>query len=337
MIDTAFYENHGPLSLEEVAKICEAELVDKSQSSVKINNIAAFNNAGAGDICFFYDKKQKPLAAEIKSTACITTAELLALIPEGVISLVSNNPHLSFLKLNEALYSEPKKVAEIASSASIAASAKIGKNCYIGENVVIEENVVIGDNCFIDHNTVIAQGCRIGSNCQINTHVRISHCLMGNNCLILSGARIGEDGFGFIMVNGQHKRLPQIGRAIIGNDVEVGANACVDRGAMDDTIVGDGCRIDNLVQVAHNIKLGRGCVLVAQTGIAGSCTFGDYVVCGGQTGFADHLTIGSGAQIGAQSGIMRDVEPGTVVMGTPAVPIKDFMRQVSFLQKSSKK
>jgi len=135
------------------------------------------------------------------------------------------------------------------------------------------------------------------------------------------------------MIDGQHKRIPQIGRVIIGDDVEIGVNSCVDRGALDDTIIGDGCRIDNLVQIAHNDILGRGCVVVAQTGIAGSCTFGDYVVCGGQTGFADHLTVGSGAQIAAQSGILQNIEPGAVVMGYPAIPIKDFMRQTLTLKK----
>ena len=160
---------------------------------------------------------------------------------------------------------------------------------------------------------------------------------MGNDCYVYGGARIGLDGFGFMVINGKHQRIPQVGRVIIGNDVEIGANSCIDRGALDDTVIGDGCRIDNLVQVAHNDKLGRGCVIVAQTGIAGSCTFGDYVVCGGQSGFADHLNIGSGAQIGAQSGLMRDVEPGAIVMGYPAVPIKEFMKQVAMVQKLTKK
>ena len=160
---------------------------------------------------------------------------------------------------------------------------------------------------------------------------------MGDDCYIYTGARIGQDGFGFQLINGQHKRIPQVGRVIIGNDVEIGANTCVDRGALDDTVIGDGVRVDNLVQIAHNDKMGRGCVIVSQTGIAGSCTFGDYVVCGGQTGFADHLNVGSGAQVAAQSGVMRDIEPGAVLMGYPAVPIKDFMRQVSYLQKVSKK
>ena len=171
----------------------------------------------------------------------------------------------------------------------------------------------------------------------MGVNASVCYTIMGNNCYIFTGARIGQDGFGFQVINGQHKRIPQLGRVIIGNDVEIGANSCVDRGALDDTVIGDGCRVDNLVQIAHNDKLGRGCVIVAQTGIAGSCTFGDYVVCGGQTGFADHLNIGSGAQIGAQSGLLRDVEPGAVMMGYPAIPLKDFMRQVSYLQKLSKK
>ena len=138
-------------------------------------------------------------------------------------------------------------------------------------------------------------------------------------------------------MNGHHHRIPQLGRVIIGNDVEIGANTCIDRGALDDTIIGDGSRIDNLVQIAHNDKLGRGCVIVSQVGIAGSCTLGDYVVCGGQVGLADHLHIGNGVQIAAQSGVMRDIEDGAVMMGSPCVPFKDFMRQVAFLQKNSKK
>lgn len=189
----------------------------------------------------------------------------------------------------------------------------------------------------IEPNVVIAQGCKIGKNCRIGNNASIAYSIIGDNCYIYTGARIGQDGFGFQFMNGQHHRIPQLGRVIIGNDVEIGANACIDRGALDDTIIGDGSRIDNLVQIAHNDKLGRGCVIVSQVGIAGSCTLGDYVVLGGQVGLADHLNIGSGAQVAAQSGAMRDIEAGAVVMGSPCVPIKDFMRQVSFLQKNSKK
>ena len=337
MVDTRFYENHGPFTLAQVAEICDARVEDASKADVEVRELATMSAAAEGDICFFYDKKQRAKAAEIRATACITTPELLDAIPDGVIKLTTENPRLAFLKLNTAFYREPQIVPEIRPSAVISKTALIGENCYIGDNVVLEDNVKIGDNCILEANVVISRGCEIGSNCRIGVGAHISHCLMGNDCYVYSGARIGWDGFGFLFVQGQHKKIPQVGRVIIGNDVEIGANTCIDRGALDDTVIGDGCRIDNLVQVAHNIKLGRGCVLVSQTGIAGSCTFGDYVVCGGPTGFADHLNVGSGAQIAAQSGIMRDIEPGAVVMGTPAVPIKDFMRQVAFLQKAGKK
>ncbi len=337
MVDTRFFINKGPFSLEKVAEICEATLVDASQSSVTISDIATLEKAGEGQICFFFDKKKKAQAAEIKATACVTTEEFKDLIPQNVVVLVCANPHLAFVKLNYALYEEPRPAPEIRPTAVISKTALIGENCYIGDGVVLGDNVKIGDNCILEANCVIGHGCQIGNNCRIGANANVAYCLMGNDCYIYGGARIGWDGFGFMTLQGQHKRIPQVGRVIIGNDVEVGANACIDRGALDDTVIGDGCRIDDLVMVAHNIKLGKGCILVSQTGIAGSCTFGDYVVCGGQTGFADHLNIGSGAQIAAQSGIMRDVEAGAVVMGSPAVPIKDFMRQVAFLQKAGKK
>jgi len=337
MADNRFFINKGPFSLEKVAEICDATLVDPAQSDVVISEIATLDKAGEGDICFFFDKKKKAQAAEIKATACVTTEEFKELIPQNVAVLVCDNPHLGFVKLNYALYEEPRPAPEIRPTAVISKTALIGENCYIGDGVVLGDHVKIGDNCILEANCVIGHGCQIGNNCRIGANANVAYCLMGNDCYIYGGARIGWDGFGFMMLQGQHKRIPQVGRVIIGNDVEIGANACIDRGALDDTVIGDGCRIDDLVMVAHNIKLGKGCVLVSQTGIAGSCTFGDYVVCGGQTGFADHLTIGSGAQIAAQSGIMRDVEPGAVVMGYPAVPIKDFMRQVAFVQKASKK
>ena len=267
MVDTSFFINNGPFTLQQVAEICEAELQNAEKAGVTVNNINTMERAGAGEICFFYDKKAKAKGAEIKAEACVTTAELAQFVAENVIVLISANPKLAFLKLNSRLYAEYQPRADIASSARIHPSAIIGQNCSIADHVVIGENVKIGDNCILEAGAVI--------------------------------------------------------------------NSCVDRGALDDTVIGDGCRIDNLVQIAHNDKLGRGCVVVAQTGIAGSCTFGDYVVCGGQTGFADHLTIGSGAQIGAQSGLMRNVEPGAIMMGYPAVGIKDFMRQTAYLQKAA--
>ena len=337
MADKVFYKYHGPKSIKEIAQITHAEILTEGKDEEQIENICSIETAGASDLCFLYDKKSKDKAQNIKAKACIAIKELSHLVPDGVILLVVENPKSAFIDLVSSFYDEYKPVAKVENDVCISNSAKIGKNCYIGHHVVIEDDVVIGDNCTIEANVVISRGCKIGNNCRIANNASIAYCLMGNDCYIYTGARIGQDGFGFSVVDGRHKRIPQIGRVIIGNDVEVGANTCIDRGALDDTIIGDGTRVDNLVQIAHNDKIGNCCILVAQTGIAGSCTFGDYVVCGGQTGFADHLNIGSGVQVGAQSGVMRDIEPGAIVMGTPTVPFKDFMRQVAFLQKNSKK
>ena len=337
MIDTKFFDNNGPFSLAEICKICEAELVDESKAGEKILDISNMDKAGSGEICFFYDRKAKEKASSIKASACITTKDLVSLLPEGVIALTTENPKLAFLKLNMAMYKEKTPKAYVSEKASIHPTAKIGENCYIGDFAVIGENVTIGNNCRIEPHASIAANCEIGNNCRIGDGAYVSYCKMGNDCYIYSGARIGCDGFGFMFLAGKHVRIPQIGRVIIGDDVEIGANACIDRGALDDTKIGSGTRIDNMVQIAHNDVIGNGCIVVAQTGVAGSVTFGDYVVCGGQVGIADHLKIGSGAQIASQSGVMREVDAGAVVMGSPAVPFKEFMRQVATIQKLTKK
>ena len=336
MVDRSFYRNNGPFSLAEIARICEARISDNDKSGLEVNDIATMENARKGDVCFFYDKKAKEEAAKIKATACVTTEELAQFVAPETAVLICGNPKLAFLKLNSLFYEIPLPEAQIATSARIDKSAQLGMNCFVGENAVIGKNVKIGNNCIIEANAIIEDNCEIGQGSRIGAGAHIAFCRMGENCHIFSGARIGQDGFGFMMIGGQHKRIPQLGLVIIGNDVEIGANSCVDRGALDDTVIGDGCRIDNLVQVAHNVRLGKGCILVSQVGIAGSTVLGDYVVCGGQVGLADHVHIGSGAQIAAQSGVMGNVEPGAVVMGYPVVPIKQFMRQTAFLQNAVK-
>lgn len=337
MIDQRFYKNNGPFTLERIAEICSAQLSDISKGKVEIKDIGSITAGQAGEICFFFDRKKKEMAAQIKTAACVTTPAFVELIPQGVIVLTCDNPHDAFIALNRAMYSEILPSPAIHPKAVIAPSAKIGKDCYIGANAVVGENVIIGDNCILEANCTIADGCEIGNHCRIGSNANVMHTIMGNNVYIYGGARVGWDGFGFQTVAGVHRRIAQLGRVIIGNDVEIGANSCVDRGALDDTVIGDGCRIDNLVQVAHNDKLGKGCILVAQVGVAGSCTFGNYVVAGGQVGFADHLNIGDMAQIGAQSGVMRDVEAGSTIMGTPAVGARDFMKQTAYVQKLCKK
>lgn len=337
MVDKRFYNVKEGVTLETAAKVMSAVMQNPQAGAKPISSIATMQKATANDICFFYDRKEKQAASEIKALACVTTADLSAFVPQGVEILISDNPKIAFIKLNEFMYSEKTCAIGIDKSAIIADSAEIGADCFIGANAVIGENVTIGRGCVIEPNVVIARGCSIGENTRIGASASIAYSIIGKNCYIYAGARIGHDGFGFQFIDGQHHRIAQLGRVIVGDDVEIGANACIDRGALDDTIIGNGTKIDNLVQIAHNDKLGQGCLIVSQVGIAGSCNLGDYVVCGGQVGIADHINIGSGVQIAAQSGVMRDIEAGQTMMGSPCVPFKDFMRQVAFLQKNSTK
>jgi UDP-3-O-[3-hydroxymyristoyl] glucosamine N-acyltransferase len=197
--------------------------------------------------------------------------------------------------------------------------------------------VEIGARCLIGANSVIGQGSVLGDDVRVGPNVSISHALIGARVRLYPGARIGQDGFGFALDPRGYVKVPQLGRVVIENDVEIGANTTIDRGAGPDTVVGAGTMIDNLVQIGHNVRIGRGCVLVSQVGISGSTRLGDYVMIGGQGGLVGHLTIGHGAQIAAQAGIMRDVAPGERVMGSPAVPFREFFRQVAALQKLARK
>ena len=201
---------------------------------------------------------------------------------------------------------------------------------------MIGAKVEIGGNCVIKANTVIEAGVVVGDETEIGPNAYLSHCLVGRRCQIHAGVCIGNRGFGFAMDPGGFVDVPQLGRVVIEDDVEVGANSTIDRGAGPDTVIGAGSKIDNLVQIGHNVRLGRGCVLVAQSGVAGSTRLEDHVALGAQAGVAGHLTIGKGAQLSAQSGIMRDIPPGQAVAGTPGMPIKEFFRLVAIWRRQVK-
>jgi len=184
---------------------------------------------------------------------------------------------------------------------------------------------------------VIGPGCAIGAGGVIGAQVTIAFALIGDHVLIHPGARIGQDGFGFVSGPDGHLKIPQLGRVIIQDDVEIGANTTVDRGAGPDTVIGEGTKIDNLVQIGHNVRIGRHCVIAGQVGISGSTVLGDFVALGGKVGLSDHVTLGSGAQVAALSGVMRDIPPGEVHMGIPARPIREFMRETALLSRLAKK
>jgi UDP-3-O-[3-hydroxymyristoyl] glucosamine N-acyltransferase len=203
--------------------------------------------------------------------------------------------------------------------------------------VVIEDGVVIGNNSSIDHNSVIKRNVVIGNNTKIASNVTISHSVIGNNVIIHPGTRIGQDGFGFASDHTGHLKVPQLGIVKIGDFVEIGANTTIDRGSAQDTIIGDMCQIDNLVQLGHNVQLGKACVIVAQVGIAGSTKLGDFVILGGQVGVAGHLKIGNQVQVAAQSGIAQNIEDKQIMGGSPAVPIRQWHKQTFCLKKLANK
>jgi UDP-3-O-[3-hydroxymyristoyl] glucosamine N-acyltransferase len=195
----------------------------------------------------------------------------------------------------------------------------------------------LGARCRVGPNTAIGAAVELGDDCRIGANVTLSHCRIGARVVLHPGVRIGQAGFGFAPDPSGPVKIPQLGRVIVGDDVDIGANTTIDRGSGHDTVIGAGTMIDNLVQIGHNVAIGRGCILAGQVGVSGSTRLGDFVMAGGQVGFAGHLTIGSGARIAAKSGLMRDVAPGETVGGNPAVPMRLFMKQVALLQRLARK
>ena len=215
----------------------------------------------------------------------------------------------------------------------MAPSADVDPTAQIGAFVCIEERVRIGPGCRVGPYASIAEGVVVDEDCRIGAHVSISHALLGARVCIHPGARIGQEGFSFARTKTGYLTIPQLGRVLIEDDVEIGANTTIDRGSVQDTVIGAGSRLDNLVQIGHNVRLGRCCVIVAQVGISGSTVLGDFVQVGGQAAMAGHLHIGDGAQIGAQAGVISDAPAGAVLLGSPAQPRHQFFRQVATLKR----
>jgi UDP-3-O-[3-hydroxymyristoyl] glucosamine N-acyltransferase len=308
------YQYKGPFKLADLAKIIGCE-VDNKFSNLEITDLAPLSTANAGQLTFFDNPKYLEQFKKTKAEACIVNRKYAVEAPAGIALLVTDEPYRAYAKVAQKFFAPVIDEPRIHPTASIDPTAKIGKDCIIGAYTVIGKEVEIGDNT------------RIYSNVSIQT------ATIGKDCIIHSGVRIGQDGFGFAMGKGEHYKVPQLGGVIIGNNVEIGANTCVDRGSGPDTIIGDGTKIDNLVQIGHNVEIGRNCVIVAQVGIAGSTKLGDYVVVGGQTGIAGHIKVGTGAKIAGLAGVMRNVEPGKTVGGFPAVDIRDWHKSTLLIQK----
>lgn len=262
----------------------------------------------------------------------IRAAVLFDSIKESV-----NKPHIVvkddksvIIKLLDLFYPEDPFKPSISEKASISSSAKLGENCFVGDFVSIGEKTEIGSNTYISSGVRIGVNVKIGCNVKIYPNVVIyDNCIIGNNVIIHAGAIIGADGFGYVNLPDKHLKIRQVGNVVIEDDVEIGANTCIDRGTLGSTIIGKGTKIDNLVQIGHNVKIGKNCIVVSQVGIAGSCNIGNYVILAGQVGIADHVNIVDGTVIMAQSGVMSDVNEKGVYVGSPIMETKQFMKNIS--------
>lgn len=335
MINSRFYKKSNPYKLSEIIKLLDKDLISAPDNyeDILINDVKSLEESGSGDISFLSNIKYLYQLEKTKASCCIVPDNMQENLNDKIILLKAKNPYFVYSKLIDLFYKRAKTyLSKITPSAYIADSAIIGANCYIGHNVVIEDNVQIGDDSIIESNSFIDHGVIIGKRAMIHSNVSISYSIIGDDVVILSGARIGQDGFGFATDKGIHKKIFHIGTVKIGNNVEIGANATIDRGSVNDTIIEDLARIDNLVQIGHNVVIGKGSIVAAQVGISGSTKIGSYCALGGQAGLAGHLTIGDQAQVAAQAGVMKDVEASTAVGGSPAVPVKEWLKQTVVLR-----
>ena len=336
MADSRFFQVAGPFRLGELATIAKAELAPNADAQLLLSDVGPLDKAGPGQISFLDNRKYLDAFAMSQAAAAIVSPDLADRAPTGMALLLSKDPYRSYARIAQAFYPRPSLEAWVAPTAWVDPAAKVAPDCRIEPGAYIGAAAEIGAGCHIGANAVIGAGVVLGAHCTVGSNASISHALVGNNVSIYPGVCIGQDGFGFAMGPEGHLKVPQLGRVVIGNNVEIGANTTIDRGAGPDTIIGDGTMIDNLVQIAHNVQMGRGCVIVSQVGISGSTQLGDFVVAAGQVGVTGHLKIGTGARLGAQSGVMRDVAAGDTVGGTPAVPMKEWLRQSALLQRMVK-
>lgn len=342
MADPLFFNNKGPFTLAQLAEMTGAALAsaDPGQapdSSRLMQDVAPLAVANADQLSFLDNVKYKADFMATKAGACFVAPEMVPHAPQGTALLVHKSPYKAYAMAAQAFYPAEAREGFISPQAVIHPTAKIGAGCHIEALAVIEAGVEIGAGSLIESGAVIKQNVRIGAGAKIGSNAVISHAQIGDHVSIYRGVCIGQDGFGFAVDPAGYVKVPQLGRVIIGDHVEIGANTTIDRGAGPDTVIGAGTWIDNLVQIGHNVRIGRGCIIVSQAGISGSTVVEDYVAIGGQAGLTGHLKIGKGARVAAQSGVMRDVPAGEDVMGSPALPSRQFMRQVAALAKLIRK
>jgi UDP-3-O-[3-hydroxymyristoyl] glucosamine N-acyltransferase len=302
-------------TLAEIAEHIQAAFV--GDGDIVITRAATLENSGPGDITFLSNKKYLPQVATTAASAVVVDRQ----IKSSAALLIAEDPYYAFMQIVVLLHGHRKHPdVGIGASANIAPSARLGKNCNIHSFATVSDNAVIGDNCHIYPGVFIGPDVRIGDNCIFYPNAVIyDKTIVGNRVIIHSNASVAQDGYGFATHNGAHHKIPQIGRVIIEDDVELGAGCAIERGTLDDTVIGEGSKIGDLVAIGHGTKIGPHCLLVPQVAVAGSATLGHHCVLGGQAGVVGHIKIGNMVRIAAQAGVINDVPDGATLLGSPAV------------------
>jgi UDP-3-O-[3-hydroxymyristoyl] glucosamine N-acyltransferase len=331
--DKRFFVRTGPHSLAAIAALAGAEV---AAGDALFSGVAPLQSAGPEDVSFLDNRRYAELLAATKAGAVILHPDFASKVPVGTVAVVTPEPYVAWAKVSALFHPFPQARAGVHPAAIVDASAVIDPGAEIGAGTVIGARVEIGAGTIVGPLAVVGDGVVIGRHCRIHAHVTVSHAVLGDRVVLYPGARIGQDGFGFAISRTGFTPVPQLGRVLIGDGAEIGANSCIDRGSAQDTVIGPGVRVDNLVQLGHNVKLGHHVVVVAQAGISGSTSVGDQAMIAAQAGLTGHLSIGQGARIGAQAGVMNDVPAGLEVMGSPSQPAKAFFREVVTLRRLAK-
>ena len=330
MGDARFFARSGPHGLAAIAIAAGGVAPDGGPS---FSGIAPLRAAGPGQVSFMDNRRYLTALEATTAGAVIVSADLRDRVPTGTIAIVTKAVSEGWARVAELFHPQPPTRPGRHATAVIEDGAIVDLSAEIGAYAVIEAGAEIGANCRLGPFVSIGPGVTIGRDARISAHVSISHAHLGARVTLFPGVRVGQEGFGFAATATGFLSMPQLGRVMIGDDVEIGANTTIDRGSTGDTVIGAGTRLDNLVQIGHNVHLGRCCVIVAQAGIAGSTVLEDFVQVGGQAAITGHLRIGAGARIGGQAGVISDTPANAVLMGTPAQARQAFFRQVATLKR----
>ena len=323
--DPRFFARTGPHSLAAVVAAAGGDAA--AEGDIALHGIAPLQSATPQTLSFLDNRRYVDALKATRAGAVLVHPALASHVPAGTVAIRTGQPYLAWARVAALFHPPPPVRPGIHPSAVVDPAAQVDPSAEIGPLAVIEAGAEIGPRCRVGPLAVIGPGVVLGADCRVGAGASLSHALVGARCSFYPGSRIGQDGFGFASGPGGFTSVPQLGRVLVGDDVEIGANTTVDRGSSQDTVIGAGCRIDNLVQIGHNVRLGRCCVIVGQAGISGSTVLGDFVQLGGQAGITGHLSIGDGARVGAKSGVMADVPAKAEVVGAPAMPARQFFRE----------